>query len=194
MAIQTKIVVRKDTINNSTYASALVVNLQEMDFDAFCEYLAQDSTVGAADVAAVMKQLEKKLPLILGMGTKVQISAGGIVVKPTVSGSLTQKQLTEKLTARKAELTRAGKTEEAAKVDTTRELTAADLTVNDLTAGISIDFSKKFNADFASNATFKRVNSGKEEDEEGTANGTTPGTGTNTGTNTGAGSDKGIED
>ena len=58
MAIQTKIVVRKDTINKSTYASAMVVNLQEMDFDAFCEYLAQDSTVGAADVAADEERLE----------------------------------------------------------------------------------------------------------------------------------------
>ena len=142
MAIQTKIVVRKDTINKSTYASAMVVNLQEMDFDAFCEYLAQDSTVGAADVAAVMKQLEKKLPLILGMGTKVQITADGMVVKPTVSGSLTQSALKAKLEA-------------------------ADLTVGDLTAGISIQFSKKFNTAFGQSATFKRVSDGKEEDTTG---------------------------
>ena len=158
MAIQTKIVVRKDTINKSTYASALVVNLQEMDFDAFCEYLAQDSTVGAADVAAVMKQLEKKLPLILGMGTKVQISAEGMVVKPTVSGSLTQAQLKAKLEARKAN---------GEEVDVSRKLEAADLTVNDLTAGISIQFSKKFNAAFGQSATFKRVSDGKEEDTTG---------------------------
>ena len=106
MAIKTKIAVRKDNIKNEPYASARIVDLQEMDFDAFCEYLAQDSTVGAADVAAVMKQLEKKLPLILGMGTKVQISAEGMVVKPTVSGSLTQAQLKAKLEARKATLCR----------------------------------------------------------------------------------------
>lgn len=158
MAIQTKIVVRKDTINKSTYASAMVVNLQEMDFDAFCEYLAQDSTVGAADVSAVMKQLEKKLPLILGMGTKVQISAEGMVVKPTVSGSLTQAQLKEKLEARRAN---------GEDVDVNRKLDAADLTVGDLTAGISIQFSKKFNAAFGQSATFKRVRDGKEEDTTG---------------------------
>ena len=158
MAIQTKIVVRKDTINKSTYASAMVVNLQEMDFDAFCEYLAQDSTVGAADVSAVMKQLEKKLPLILGMGTKVQISAEGMVVKPTVSGSLTQAQLKEKLEARRAN---------GEDVDVNRKLDAADLTVGDLTAGISIQFSKKFNAAFGQSATFKRVSDGKEEDTTG---------------------------
>ena len=158
MAIQTKIVVRKDAINKSTYASAMVVNLQEMDFDAFCEYLAQDSTVGAADVAAVMKQLEKKLPLILGMGTKVQISAEGMVVKPTVSGSLTQAQLKAKLEARK---------DNGEEVDVNRKLEAADLTVGDLTAGISIQFSKKFNAAFGQSATFKRVSDGKEEDTTG---------------------------
>ena len=158
MAIQTKIVVRKDTINKSIYASAMVVNLQEMDFDAFCEYLAQDSTVGAADVAAVMKQLEKKLPLILGMGTKVQITAEGMVVKPTVSGSLTQSALKAKLEARKAN---------GEEVDVNRKLEAADLTVGDLTAGISIQFSKKFNAAFGQSATFKRVSNGKEEDTTG---------------------------
>ena len=158
MAIQTKIVVRKDTINKSTYASAMVVNLQEMDFDAFCEYLAQDSTVGAADVAAVMKQMEKKLPLILGMGTKVQISAEGMVVKPTVSGSLTQAELKAKLVARKAK---------GEDVDVNRKLEASDLTVGDLTAGISIAFSKKFNTAFGQSATFKRVSDGKEEDTSG---------------------------
>lgn len=158
MAIQTKIVVRKDTINKSTYASAMVVNLQEMDFDAFCEYLAQDSTVGAADVAAVMKQLEKKLPLILGMGTKVQISAEGMVVKPTVSGSLTQAELKAKLEARKAK---------GEDVDVNRKLEASDLTVGDLTAGISIAFSKKFNTAFGQSASFKRVAEGKEEDTSG---------------------------
>lgn len=158
MAIQTKIVVRKDTINKSTYASAMVVNLQEMDFDAFCEYLAQDSTVGAADVAAVMKQLEKKLPLILGMGTKVQISAEGMVVKPTVSGSLTQAELKAKLVARKAK---------GEDVDVNRKLEASDLTVGDLTAGISIAFSKKFNSAFGQSAQFKRVTDGKEEDTTG---------------------------
>lgn len=167
MAIQTKIVVRKDTINKSTYASAMVVNLQEMDFDAFCEYLAQDSTVGAADVAAVMKQMEKKLPLILGMGTKVQISAEGMVVKPTVSGSLTQAELKAKLEAKKAAYVKANNQEAAAKVDVNRKLEASDLTVGDLTAGISIAFSKKFNTAFGQSASFKRVAEGKEEDTSG---------------------------
>ena len=158
MAIKTKIAVRKDNIKNELYASARIVDLQEMDFDAFCEYLAQDSTVGAADVAAVMKQLEKKLPLILGMGTKVQISAEGMVVKPTVSGSLTQAQLKAKLEARKAN---------GEDVDVNRKLEAADLTVGDLTAAVSVSFSKKFNTAFCQSATLKRVSDGKEEDTTG---------------------------
>lgn len=48
-----------------------------------------------------MMQLEKKLPLLLALGTKVQVSAEGMVVRPTVSGSLTPSQLKAKLEARK---------------------------------------------------------------------------------------------
>ncbi|MDD6753278.1 MAG: hypothetical protein PUE15_05100, partial [Prevotella sp.] len=138
-------------VNNFTQekvASAQIVDLQPMSFTEFCDYMAQDSTVGVADVMAVMTQLEKKLPLLLAMGIKVQVSAEGMIVRPTVSGSLTQSQLKAKLEARKA----AGED-----VDVNREITAADLTTKDLTAGVAIDFSKKFNAAFAQNGTFKRV-------------------------------------
>ena len=148
MAIKTRIAVRENHLTKEKVASANIVDLQPMSFTEFCDYMAQDSTVGAADVMAVMTQLEKKLPLLLAMGTKVQVSAEGMIVRPTVSGSLTQSQLKAKLEARKA----AGED-----VDVNREITAADLTVKDLTAGVAIDFSKKFNAAFAQNGTFKRV-------------------------------------
>ena len=148
MAIKTRIAVRVNHLTQEKLASAQIVDLQPMSFTEFCDYMAQDSTVGAADVMAVMTQLEKKLPLLLALGTKVQVSAEGMIVRPTVSGSLTQSQLKAKLEARKA----AGED-----VDVNREITAADLTVKDLTAGVAIDFSKKFNAAFAQNGTFKRV-------------------------------------
>ena len=148
MAIKTRIAVRVNNFTQEKVASAQIVDLQPMSFTEFCDYMAQDSTVGAADVMAVMTQLEKKLPLLLALGTKVQVSAEGMIVRPTVSGSLTQSQLKAKLEARKA----AGED-----VDVNREITAADLTVKDLTAGVAIDFSKKFNAAFAQNGTFKRV-------------------------------------
>ena len=172
MAIKVKVQVQDNKLTGQKVASARIVDLQQMEFDEFCDYLAQDSTVGAADVAAVMKQLEKKLPLILAMGTKVQISQEGMTVKPTVSGSITQAQLKEKLTARKAKDEYDG--------DVNRTLVGADLTVNDLTAGVSIDFSKKFQTSFGNNATFKRVSDGKEEEPSNTTPGTstdTPGTG-----------------
>lgn len=57
--------------------------------------------------------------------------------------------------------------------DVNRELTAADLTTKDLKAGVAIDFSKKFNAAFASNGTFKRVG----EKAEVADTPTTPGAG-----------------
>ena len=148
MAIKAKVIVRDNHLTKEKVASAAIVDLQQMSFTEFCDYMSQDSTVGAADVMAVITQLEKKLPLLLAMGTKVQVSAEGMVVRPTVSGSLTQSQLKAKLEARKA----AGED-----VDVNRAITAADLTVKDLTAGVAIDFSKKFNAAFAQNGTFKRV-------------------------------------
>lgn len=148
MAIKTRIAVRENHLTKEKVASANIIDLQPMSFTEFCDYMAQDSTVGVADVMAVMTQLEKKLPLLLALGTKVQVSAEGMIVRPTVSGSLTQSQLKAKLEARKA----AGED-----VDVNREITAADLTVKDLTAGVAIDFSKKFNAAFAQNGTFKRV-------------------------------------
>ena len=148
MAIKAKVIVRSNSITKEKVASAAIVDLQPMSFTEFCDYMAQDSTVGVADVMAVMTQLEKKLPLLLALGTKVQVSAEGMIVRPTVSGSLTQSQLKAKLEARKA----AGED-----VDVNREITAADLTVKDLTAGVAIDFSKKFNAAFSQNGTFKRV-------------------------------------
>lgn len=148
MAIKTRIAVRVNHLTQEKLVSAQIVDLQPMSFTEFCDYMAQDSTVGVADVMAVMTQLEKKLPLLLALGTKVQVSAEGMIVRPTVSGSLTQSQLKAKLEARKA----AGED-----VDVNREITAADLTVKELTAGVAIDFSKKFNAAFAQNGTFKRV-------------------------------------
>ena len=149
MAVQVKITVRKNSLTGENIASANVVNLQSMDFPEFCDYLAQDSTVGAADVSAVMTQLEKKLPLLIGMGTKVQISQEGMVVKPTVSGSLTQSALKAKLQAKK---------DAGENVDVSRELKPSDLTVGDLTASVSIDFSRKFKSSFSQNATLKRAN------------------------------------
>lgn len=148
MAIKTRIAVRVNHLTQEKLVSAQIVDLQPMSFAEFCDYMAQDSTVGAADVMAVMTQLEKKLPLLLALGTKVQVSAEGMTVRPTVSGSLTQSQLKAKLEARKA----AGED-----VDVNREITAADLTTKDLTAGVAIDFSKKFNAAFSQNGSFKRV-------------------------------------
>ena len=148
MAIKTRIAVRVNHLTQEKLVSAQIVDLQQMSFPEFCDYMAQDSTVGAADVMAVMTQLEKKLPLLLALGTKVQVSAEGMTVRPTVSGSLTQSQLKAKLEARKAD---------GEDVDVNREITSADLTTKDLTAGVAIDFSKKFNAAFAQHGSFKRV-------------------------------------
>lgn len=152
MAIKVKITVKNNAITNEKVASAQIVDMQTMGFTDFCEYLADGCTIGEADVAAVMVQLEKKLPLLLSMGVKVQISQDGMMVKPTVSGSLTQSALKAKLQAKKD----AG--DETVDVD--REITATDLTVATLTAGVDISFSKRFKSAFALNATLERKQNG----------------------------------
>ena len=166
--LQVQIQARENSITKQKVASARIVNLQEMSFDAFCDYLAQDSTVGAADVAAVMTQLAKKLPLLVALGTKVKVSPDGMTVKPTIKGSLTQAQLHDKLVARKAELTAAGDTEAAAKIDVNRELVAADLKTSDLTAGLDIDFGTKFVTAFGKNVELKRVSKSSAVEESET--------------------------
>lgn len=149
MAIKIKTVVRENIITKNKVASATIVDLQTMEFDEYCDYLAQDSTVGAADVAAVMTQTIKKLPLLLAMGVKVKISVDGMIVRPTVRGSLTQEKLRARLEQRKAD----GDTS----IDTDREILASDLAIDDLVVGVAVEFSKRFKSIFSNSVTLKRM-------------------------------------
>ena len=128
-----------------------LVNQQLLDFNALCEYLADGSTVTAADVAAVMKQIEMRLPLVLGLNAKVVCSPEGLTFRPKVSGSLTQSQLKAKLQAKL-------EADPTADIDVDRALATSDLSVSDLTAEIAIELPKVWNERFQSKATFKRVN------------------------------------
>ena len=127
-----------------------IVNQQTLDFNALCEYLADGSTVTAADVAAVMKQIEMRLPLVLGLNAKVVCSPEGLTFRPKVTGSITQSQLKAKLQAKLA-------ADPTADIDVNRALTVSDLSINDLTAEIAIELPKKWNERFKSKAEFKRI-------------------------------------
>lgn len=131
-----------------------LVNQQTLDYDKLCDYLADGSTVTASDVSAVMKQLEKKLPFVLALNTKVICSPEGLTFRPSVSGSITQSQLKAKLTAKKAA---EQDPEKAAQIDVDRKLATSDLTTGDLTASIIIDLPKKWLERFHADAEFKRV-------------------------------------
>lgn len=172
-----------------------LVNQQSLDFNALCEYLADGSTVTAADVAAVMKQIEMRLPLVLGLNAKVICSPEGLTFRPKVSGSITQGQLKAKLQAKLA-------ADPTLDIDVNRALEVSDLSVSDLTASIDISLPKKWQERFQTKAEFKRVkgstNSENTEDTEGTdgtntndTNGTNTGGGSNTGDNTGGGGNTG---
>ena len=135
--------------------TARIVNMQSMEFDEWCEHLADGSTVTAADVSAVMKQIEKRLPTILGFNTKVICSPEGLTFRPKVSGSITQSELKAKLVAKK---TAEPDPEKAALIDVDRALTTSDLTISDCTVSIVVDLPKSWSTAFMQKAKLKRVN------------------------------------
>ena len=170
-------------LTNEDIVIPRIVNQQSLDFNNLCEYLADGSTVTAADVAAVMKQIEMRLPLVLGLNAKVVCSPEGLTFRPKVSGSLTQSQLKAKLQAKLA-------ADPTLDIDVNRAITVSDLSISDLTAEIAIELPKKWNERFKSKAEFKRVNKttadGTEASEATEDSGETGGSG-----NTGGGENTG---
>lgn len=151
-------------LTNEDIVMARLVNQQVLDFNALCDYLADGSTVTAGDVAAVMKQIETRLPLILGLNAKVVCSPEGLTFRPKVSGSITQKQLKAKLQAKLD-------ADPSADIDVNRELTVSDLSVSDLTAEIGIELPKKWTERFQSKAEFKRIRVDSSDGSEEGSNG-----------------------
>ena len=152
--ISTQFIKSKDAMIDEDIVTARIVNMQSMEFDEWCEHLADGSTVTAADVSAVMKQIEKRLPTILGFNTKVICSPEGLTFRPKVSGSITQSELKAKLVARKAAET---DPEKAAAIDVDRALTTSDLTISDCTVSIVVDLPKSWSTAFMQKAKLKRV-------------------------------------
>lgn len=170
-------------MTNEDIVMSRIVNQQVLDFNGLCEYLADGSTVTAADVSAVMKLIEMRLPLILGLNAKVICSPEGLTFRPKVSGSITQSELKKKLEAKLA-------ADPTLDIDVNRELEASDLSINDLTASIAIELPKKWDERFKAKAEFKRVNAnGNDNDNVNPNANDNQGQGGNTGGNTGGGDD-----
>ena len=181
MALNVQFYKLHNHLTNEDIIIPRLVNQQSLDFNALCEYLADGSTVTAADVAAVMKQIENRLPLVLGLNAKVVCSPEGLTFRPKVSGSITQSQLKAKLQAKL-------EADPTADIDVNRALATGDLSVSDLTAEIAIELPKVWNERFQSKATFKRVNkaTGEGADSADETSGSDGGSGSNTnGTNSG---------
>ena len=155
-----------------------LVNTQTIEFSDWCTRMANGSTVTAADVAAVMQQIENKMLENLTLNAKIICSPGGLVFRPKVSGSITQTQLKTKLQARKAAET---DPEKAAAIDVNRALSTSDLAVSDCTVSIEVDLPKSWNTDFQKQATLKRVKSSTTDSTDGTDE--TPSGGTTDSTN-----------
>jgi len=164
MALNVQMYKVHNYLTNEDIVMARLVNQQVLDFNALCDYLADGSTVTAGDVAAVMKQIEMRLPLILGLNAKVVCSPEGLTFRPKVSGSITQKQLKAKLQAKLD-------ADPSADIDVNRELTVSDLSVSDLTAEIGIELPKKWTERFQSKAEFKRIRVDSSDGSEEGSNG-----------------------
>ena len=172
MALSVQMTKVHNYLTNEDIVIPRLVNQQTLDFNGLCEYLADGSTVTAADVAAVMKQIESRLPLVLGLNAKVICSPEGLTFKPKVSGSITQKQLKEKLQARLD-------ADPTLDIDVNRALTVSDLATSDINAEIGIELPKMWIERFKTKAVFKRITKGSAEGTDDSEN-TTPTTGGNT--------------
>lgn len=177
---------------NEALVSPRLVNTQTVEYLDWCTRLANGSTVTAADVSAVMQQLEDKLLEILSLNAKVVCSPSGLIFRPKVSGSIRQSELKAKLEAKKAAET---DPEKAAAIDVNRELKTSDLSISDCTVSIEVVLPKHWNALFQQRATLKRVTKALVEVAEATDNGS-EGSGSfdnsqETGDNTSAGSSTG---
>lgn len=159
--IPTQFIKMKNTILNEDIVQARIVNTQTVEFNDWCIRMANGSTVTAADVAAVMQQIEDKLPEILSLNAKVICSPGGLIFRPKVSGSITQSQLKSKLEAKLA-------ADPTANIDVNRALTLSDLSVSDCSVSIDVALPKDWNETLQKRATLKRVNKASTEDTEET--------------------------
>lgn len=182
MALFVKFFKLHNHLTNEDIIVPRLVNQQSLDFNALCEYLADGSTVTAGDVAAVMKLIETRLPLILGLNAKVVCSPEGLTFRPKVSGSITQSQLKARLEAKLA-------ADPTLDIDVNRALTVSDLTIGDLTASIAIELPKKWDERFHSKAEFKRVTKSSITESSETTTDTTDGSGDDSTTQTGGGGD-----
>lgn len=134
-----------------------LVNQQMFGFNEFCDYLASGSTVTPGDVFAVMKQMEKAIPVLLSLNTCITVTPDGLTIRPVIKGTLTQSELKEKLIQRKESFLQSGDTEAAGKIDTEREISVSDLQISDLKAVIGISIPKKWNVRLQEVAKMKRV-------------------------------------
>ncbi len=127
-----------------------LVQKQVMGFNDLCDYLSDGSTVTAADVAAVMKILEDRLPMILCMNAMVICTPGGLTFRPNISGSISQSKLKARLLSQQLK-------DPYHIIDVNRPLELSDLTTNDVKAGIAIDIPNEWMKKFQSKVKFVRV-------------------------------------
>ena len=148
-----------------------LVNTQVIEFNDWCNRMSNGSTVTAADVSAVMQQIENKMLENLTLNAKIICSPGGLIFRPKVSGCITQSQLKAKLQAKKDAETDPTKRDA---IDVNRAITTSDLAIKDCTVSIEVELPKSWSALFNSQALLKRAKGSVNEvvDEDNTPSNT----------------------
>ena len=182
MALTIQMIKYRNQLIDEEIVVPRLVNTQTMEYTDWCAELADGSTLTAADVSAVMKQIENKLPTFLGFNAKVICSPEGLTFRPKVSGSIKQSELKAKLEARKAAET---DPEKAARIDVNRMLTTSDLSISDCSVSIVVDLPKEWIEVFQQKARLKRVKTTTAEEEEEDASDDSNDDGGNSGGTTG---------
>ncbi len=165
-------------MKNENIVVPRIVQKGTLDFNDFCEYLADGTTISPGDVAGVMKAIETRLPLILGMNSQVVVSPEGLTFRPKVTGCLTQSELRTKLQQRVLD-------NPDAEVDVNKEIEISDMSINDVKVSLAVEIPKKWKQRFASHASIKRIS--KDVDEAQGSGGDTGGGGS--GSSQGSGTD-----
>ena len=142
---------RLNKIANQEIVSANLVNLNKIDFNTFCKFMSDGTSLTKSDVSAVMTRFVDLNPSLLNTNSYIDFDGQGSYVRPTVSGSLSASQY-------KQQQLDSGKSE-----DECKSLTCSALKTSDLTAGISITLSKDVVSAFK--PEWKRVGSDNQAGE-----------------------------
>ena len=129
-----------------------LVNQETMEFQKFCEVIADGSFASAADIGMVMMLIESKLPLLMRLNMRVICTPKGLTFFPRISGSLSESKFRARLAKKRT-------ANPDMDIDMNRVMAPSDMPVSELDATIGIEIPKAWNNSFVEKIEFQRVKS-----------------------------------